>query len=130
MSRAERKKPMETMLVRMKSYDPRRGQVLRRYTYRGIRFQEERGWYRVEKEVGEYLRTVRQNPGPHSSLAFDVCTEEEARTLDARELAETNSRRSATDELTVSSARVEEGELATIPAEDAASPRRTRKERL
>ena len=35
---------METMLVRLKSFDPRRGAVLRRFTYAGIKFHEERGW--------------------------------------------------------------------------------------
>ena len=34
---------METLFVRLKPYDPRRGYVLRRYTYRGIKFHEERG---------------------------------------------------------------------------------------
>ena len=43
---------MQTLLVRLKPYDPRRGFVLRRYTYRGIKFHEERGWYRVDKDVG------------------------------------------------------------------------------
>ena len=51
---------METLLVRLKPHDPRRGHVLRRYTYRGIKFHEERGWYRVEKPVADYLRAVRQ----------------------------------------------------------------------
>jgi hypothetical protein len=129
-SREERRDPMETLLVRMKPFDPRRGQVLRRYTYRGIRFQEERGWYRVEKEVGEYLRTVRQSSDPHSTLAFDVCVEEEARALDVKELAAANPRQSATDELTVSAARTEEGEPAAILAEDAGSTRRSRKEKV
>ena len=64
---------MESMLVRLKSHDPRRGHVMRRYTYRGIKFQEDRGWYRVENDVAEYLRTVRQvTTDEHSPLAFDV----------------------------------------------------------
>ncbi len=69
---------MQTLLVRLKPYDPRRGFVLRRYTYRGIKFHEERGWYRVDKDVGEYLRSVRQVPGDeHAPLAFDVKFAEE-----------------------------------------------------
>ena len=69
----------DTLLVRLKPYDPRRGHVLRRYTYAGIKFQEERGWYRVEKAVAEYLRGVRETPTDrYSPLAFDVCTEDEA----------------------------------------------------
>ena len=124
---------METLLVRLKPFDPNRGFVLRRYTYRGIRFQEERGWYRVEKGVGEYLRTVRQSADPHASQAFDVCAEEEAKTLEVRELAESNPRRSVTDELSVSPARAENGtiaESAVVVHEDEGSPRRTRKEKV
>ena len=64
---------METMLVRLKALDPRRGQVLRRFTYQGIKFHQERGWYRVDKAVAEYLRAVRQQPSdPHSPPAFDT----------------------------------------------------------
>ena len=77
---------MKTLLVRLKPYDPRRGFVLRRYTYRGIKFHEERGWYRVDKDVAEYLRAVRQIPSDeHAPLAFDVHTEAEAKALDADE---------------------------------------------
>ncbi len=97
---------METMLVRLKPYEARRGHVLRRFTYLGIKFQEERGWYRVEKAVAEYLRTVHQLPGDkHSPLAFDVCTEAEAKALEASEAEESKVKRSATDELKLSPAR-------------------------
>lgn len=76
----------DTLLVRLKPYDPRRGHVLRRFTYAGIKFQEERGWYRVERPVAEYLRAVREVPSDrYAPLAFDVCTEAEAKALDAGE---------------------------------------------
>ena len=94
---------MDTMLVRLKPYDPRRGHLLRRFTYRGIKFQEERGWYRVSKDVAEYLRGVRQVvTDEHSPLAFDVCTEAEAKELDAREKEEGAVRKSATDNIKLS----------------------------
>ena len=97
---------METLLVRLKPYDHRRGHVLRRYTYAGIKFQEERGWNRVEKSVGEHLRTIHQLPrDPHSPLAFDVCTDEEAKALDTSEADSTKVKRSATDDLKVVPAR-------------------------
>ncbi len=99
---------MDTLLVRLKPYDPRRGHVLRRFTYAGIKIQEERGWHRVVKNVGEYLRSVRQVPAdPYSALAFDVCTEEEAKGLDAKDEAESKVRRVATDEIKLSAARAE-----------------------
>jgi hypothetical protein len=88
----------ETLFARLKGYDPRRGQVLRRYAYRGIKIHEDRGWYRVPAEVGEYFRAVRQLAhDPQSPLAFDVCTEEEAREIESRETAEKASRSSPLD---------------------------------
>ncbi len=87
---------MQTLLVRLKPHDPRRGFILRRYTYRGIKFHEERGWYRVDKEVGEYLRSVRQVPGyEHAPLAFDVHTEAEAKALEADEDKATTRKKAA-----------------------------------
>jgi len=97
---------MDTMLVRLKPFDPRRGQVLRRFTHAGIKFHGERGWYRVEKAVAEYLRAVRhRSADPNSPPAFDVCTEEEAKALDAREKDTANARKAATDDIKLSVAR-------------------------
>ena len=125
---------METLLVRLKPYDPRRGHVLRRFAYRGIKFHEDRGWYRVEKEVAEYLRDVREKPGePHSPPAFDVCSDGEAKALDAKEEKEATARKAATDDLEVSAARAEGAlslrDLPESQAEDATKPgsRRPRK---
>lgn len=96
----------DTLLVRLKPYDPRRGFVLRRFTYAGIRFQDERGWYRVERRVGEHLRAVRTVPtDKYAPLAFDVCTEAEAKALDAGESEAAKVKRSATDDLKVTTAR-------------------------
>ncbi len=95
-----------TLLVRLKPYDPRRGFVLRRFTYAGIRFQGERGWYRVEKPVAERLRATRSVASdPYSPLAFDVCTEAEAKALDNAEADAAKFKRSATDDLKVVPAR-------------------------
>jgi hypothetical protein len=106
---------METLLVRLKSYDPRRGHVLRRYTYAGIKFQEERAWYRVENAVAEHLRAVRQVPtDEHAPLAFDVCTEAEAKALEAREADAAKFKRSATDDLKLVPAR----SLGTVTTDD------------
>ncbi|MCG8419635.1 MAG: hypothetical protein MJE77_17015 [Proteobacteria bacterium] len=97
---------METLLVRLKPYDPRRGYVIRRYTYRGIKFQQERGWYRVQKDVADYLRGVRQiAQDEHSPAAFDVHSPEEAKVLDEREKEQNETRQAATDHLKLSVAR-------------------------
>ena len=112
---------METLLVRLKPHDPRRGHVLRRYTYRGIKFQEERGWYRVEADVADYLRAVRQKAhDPHAPLAFDVCTPEEAEALDAKEKEAAVTRKSAADAIKLSPAR---GAVTTDDLPDAAKPK-------
>ncbi len=114
---------METSLVRLKPHDPRRGHVLRRFSYRGIKFHEERGWYRVEKAVGDYLGGVHQVAGDeHSSLAFDVCTAQEALALDARDHEAGAVRKSAADDIRVSVARAE-GAVTTEDLPDEAGER-------
>jgi len=131
---------MDTLLVRLKPHDPRRGQVLRRFTYAGIKFQPERGWYRVERAVAEYLRAVRQQPtDQYSPLAFDVCTDTEAAAIEAQDADAAKVKRSATDELKLTPARPA-GALTTedlprapaspAPAPDAErDPRRGKRER-
>ncbi|WP_342379450.1 hypothetical protein NVS55_08275 [Myxococcus stipitatus] len=130
----------DTLLVRLKPYDPRRGFVLRRFTYAGIRFQDERGWYRVERKVGEHLRAVRTVPTDrYAPLAFDVCTEAEAKALDAGESEAAKVKRSATDDLKVVPARgtVTTDDLPKAtppastppPAKDDDAPKRGKRER-
>lgn len=98
---------METRLVRLKKPDPKRGHVLRRYVYKGIRVLSERGWYRVPLEIAEELKAKRQIPNDeHSPLAFDVCTDEEARAMDERESREERPTL-ATEAIRVESARGE-----------------------
>jgi hypothetical protein len=99
---------MKTMLVRIKETDPRRGHVLRRFTYKGIRFQAGNGWYQVSEEVADYLKGVRQRANdPHSPFAFDVCTEKEARAMDKKEAEEAEPKRPA-DNARIAVARGEE----------------------
>lgn len=87
---------MDSLLVRIKPRDPHRGHVLRRFVYRGIRFETGKGWYQVSQEVGEYLRSVHQRAhDPHSPLAFDVCTAAEAKKLDEQETEATKPARPA-----------------------------------
>ena len=74
-----------TMLARLKPYDGKK-HVLRSYSVFGIQFKEARGWYAVEDDVAEYLKTVRQvDTDDYSAPAFDVCTEAEAHEVDERE---------------------------------------------
>jgi len=79
----------DTMLVRLKPFNRKKGHVLRCYTYRGIRFFERRGWTRVRKEIADYVQTVHQIPDDEDSpLAFDTCSEGEAKAIDKREAQE------------------------------------------
>ena len=121
---------MDAMLVRLKPFDPRRGHVLRRFTYAGIKFHEERGWYRVDKAVADYLRTVREVPGSElSPPAFDVCTEDEAKALDTREETEARVRKSATEAATFTAARAESAVTTADLARPSARPPDTRGKR-
>lgn len=86
---------MSTMLVRIKPYNPRRGHVLRRFTYAHprtgtrYRFDDSRGWYTVPTEVARVLEGVHSRyEDLDSPLAFDVCTKEQAIALDQRETVE------------------------------------------
>jgi len=79
----------EQLLVRLKAHEPKRGHVLRVYSYGGMKFDEAHGWYRVPRAVAEYLRGVHQTIDDETSpLAFDVCTDAEAMALDKREVDE------------------------------------------
>lgn len=74
------------MLVRVKPFDLKKGHLIRRYTAFSTRFDEKRGWYRVSEDVAQYLSTVHQVSGDEDSpLVFDVCTEEQAREIEAAE---------------------------------------------
>jgi hypothetical protein len=76
----------KSMLVRLKPHDPKKGLLLKQYTYQGIRFQAGRGWYRVDGEVAAYLEEVHSVPGDEDTpLAFEVCTPDEARAMDEKD---------------------------------------------
>lgn len=85
---------MDTLLVRLRPLA--RSTALRCFTYRGIRFHVDRGWYRVPKDIGEYLRGVRVlDTDASSPLAFDVATEDDAKRLDADEQAKAQAARAS-----------------------------------
>lgn len=118
---------MDTLLVRMKAYAPRRGLVLKCFTFSGIKFLVERGWYRVSEPVGDYLRTVRCEPrNPDSPLAFDVCTDDGARAIDVAEAKAAAGRHNSTDDLTLSAARGERTFTTADLAGGGAPPRANR----
>lgn len=70
------------LLVRIRPYNPKRGQTMQTFGYRGHRFKVDQGWYRVSLDIAQHLKTVRcSDINPESQLAFDVCTESEARKI-------------------------------------------------
>lgn len=94
-----------TMLVRIKPYDKKKGYVLQRYNYAGILFDVRRGWYEVSEEIAKYLKTIRQVGGiEETPFAFDVCTKEEARTLDDTEREAALPKRMSADPVVTASA--------------------------
>jgi hypothetical protein len=73
-------------LIRLKSLDAKKGHLIHRYTAFSTTFEEKKGWYRVSDEIAAYLATVHQVPNDEDTpLAFDVCTEEEAKRIELAE---------------------------------------------
>jgi hypothetical protein len=75
-------------LVRLKPHDKRRRHVMRVYVHgpTGKKFEERRGWYKVDDGLADYLATVGQIEGDEDApRAFDVCTAAEAGRIDERE---------------------------------------------
>jgi len=73
-------------LVRLKPLDAKKGHLIHRYTAFSTTFEERKGWYRVSDEIATYLATVHQVPNDEDTpLAFDVCTEEEAKRIEVAE---------------------------------------------
>lgn len=72
--------------VRMKSHNPRAGHVLRRYIYKGMKFESGQAWKTVPLAAALYLGSVRSIfDDPNSPYAFEVKTLEEAREITAKE---------------------------------------------
>jgi hypothetical protein len=80
----------DTVLVRLRPYDKRRGCVLRSLTVFHMRFLEKRGWYEVEREMAEMLRPFKQPPYGEippelTPLAFEIREKDEAIAIEEEE---------------------------------------------
>lgn len=98
---ADEKTTPKTLLVRIKPFDKKRGNLTRRYTYRdskftqrGYVFREDRGWYEVPLHIALYLKSVRR--GEAGPKIFDVKDREGAVRLDRKESIEKEERAKAT----------------------------------
>ena len=97
----------DVMFVRIKPHNPRKGYRLRRYLVFGMKFEEEKGWYKIDRVVkyaGEkidiiaYLEEVRNSEtDPDSALAFDITDEAGAKAIDAKEKKDREKRAAATE---------------------------------
>lgn len=103
-------------LIRLKPLDLKKGHVIRRFTAFSNTFVEARGWYRVSDEIATYLGTVHQVPHDEDSpLAFDVCTEQEAKAIEQDEQRKAEERaRAATPNVTTAREIVASAEVGSL----------------
>jgi hypothetical protein len=74
------------VLARLKPFNPRAGVRVKTYTYKGHRFREEMGWYKISYELGEELKELAADDSdPYSPMLFDVLSEAEAQKLEEYE---------------------------------------------
>lgn len=71
------------LLVRLKTYDRHLGQLARRYTYQGKRFEIDKGWYKVARSVANEIAELK-HPST-GALMFDVVEEDVADEIDTQE---------------------------------------------
>lgn len=76
----------DVMLVRIKPFNKNKGNLCRRYTYRGTKFEVDRGWYEIPAWVAEEMKDLR-HPSNGNKI-FDVATYEGAVEIDEEEAAE------------------------------------------
>lgn len=78
----------ETMIVRLRPHDKRKGQVRRTYTYQSKTYHAG-CWYKVDAGTAKYLATVLATDAETSPLSFDVCDKrEDAGEIEERERQE------------------------------------------
>jgi hypothetical protein len=79
------------MFVRIHPKDKRTGHLVERYIYRGIKFEEKKGWYRVSDALASELKDMVQDPNaPVPVNVFQVATEEEAKALEQKDYEREN----------------------------------------
>jgi hypothetical protein len=130
----------EVIFVRIKPRNKRKGLRMRRYRVFGIQFNEAQGWHKVSRwmsgEVGgavgaprqqlvdmkEYFANVRNTENEDSPLAFDVCNEETARSIDEEERKKAEPKRKSAHPVDLTSADVRPGRLRAVDQTTASAP--------
>lgn len=108
-------------LVRLKPLDAKKGHHIHRFTAFSTTFEERKGWYRVSDEMASYLLTVHQVPNDEDTpLAFDVCTEDEAKQVEVAEKkkAEERARAAEPNVATAHDVAAQGGDLTTADLRD------------
>lgn len=87
----------EPIFVRLKPRGAKRRKGIpltpERYMYRGQRFEASKGWYTItDEDLANDLSKLTHNDREDGVLIFDVCTKEQARQLEAREKAVSETR--------------------------------------
>ena len=105
--------------VRIRPYDKRRGQLVRRYVYGGFKFLGDHGWYEVDDEIAAYLKTVRTFPeDPDSKPVFDVSDQDGAKKIALAEYEETHPDRKITEAI-AGAQKVTTADLVGVPEKKA-----------
>jgi hypothetical protein len=87
-------------LVRIKPFDPKKGQLVKRFTVAGMNYREEQGWYPCRDEkIANALKSMHPEGDESRPLIFDVCTVEEARELERRESRRARSERRSSEDV-------------------------------
>lgn len=80
--------------IRIRPFNRARGQLVHRYVYGGVRFEATHGWYEVDDEIADYLKTVLTHPqNPDSKPVFDVADKEGAMDIERAEYEAANPER-------------------------------------
>lgn len=118
------------MLARLKPYNKRRGHVLRIVNYRGIKFEAQKGWYKVDDQTAAYIASVHQDPYDHDSpLAFDVMTQEEAEATEAAEDKRAEEKAKAAEPINAALDRTSVTTAANLPESTPEEPKSARRRR-
>lgn len=123
------------MYVRIRPYDKRRGQLVRRYVYGGVKFEVDKGWYQTDDVIAEYLKTVLTFPeNPDSKPVFDVSDQIGAEKIAKEEYEAANPERkiseatSGAQKVTVADLKSPVKEVAPAPKEKKEEPEKAPEE--
>ncbi len=77
--------------IRLHPFNPQKGFKVKRFGYRGMRFQSEKGWYQVTDEFAEEIKDFTQTlTDPDSKPLFQIASEVEAKKLSMKDYEEKN----------------------------------------